>query len=65
MSLRPSSTPGSGTRSSSAGVELLLRDDENDGVPPRVRVDLNANRVVITNPNRAPETDLLAEHRIK
>jgi hypothetical protein len=28
-------------------VELILRDDERDGAPPRVRVDLDAGRVVI------------------
>jgi hypothetical protein len=30
--------------------ELVLRDDDQDGAPPRVRVDLDANRVVITRP---------------
>jgi hypothetical protein len=29
-------------------LELVLRDDEQDGAPPRVRVDLAAGRVVIT-----------------
>ena len=29
-------------------AELMLRDDEHDGAPPRVRVDLDTGRVVIT-----------------
>jgi hypothetical protein len=29
-------------------VELVLRDDEHDGAPPRVRVDLDGGWVVIT-----------------
>jgi hypothetical protein len=31
-------------------LELVLRDDEGDGAPPRVRVDLDAGRAVITRP---------------
>lgn len=30
-------------------LELVLRDDEHDGAPPRVRVDLAACRAVITS----------------
>jgi Family of unknown function (DUF6191) len=37
-------------------LELVLRDDEHDGAPPRVRVDLDANRVVITGPIRPSES---------
>lgn len=35
-------------------LELVLRDDGRDGAPPRVRVDLAANRLVITGPVRPP-----------
>jgi hypothetical protein len=38
-------------------LELVLRDDEHDGAPPRVRVDLTANRVVITGSVRPPGED--------
>jgi hypothetical protein len=31
-------------------LELVLRDDEHDGAPPRVHVDLDARRAVITRP---------------
>ncbi|WP_369333563.1 DUF6191 domain-containing protein [Trebonia kvetii] len=34
-------------------LELVLRDDEQDGAPPRVRVDLDAGRVVIPPACRA------------
>ncbi len=38
-------------------LELVLRDDEQDGAPPRVRIDLDAHRVVvITGPVRPPES---------
>jgi len=36
-------------------LSLVLRDDEQDGAPPRVRVDLDANRVIITGPLRPAE----------
>ena len=31
-------------------LELVLRDDEGDGAPPHVRVDLDARRAVISRP---------------
>ena len=31
-------------------LELVLRDDERDGAPPHVRVDLDAGRAVIIRP---------------
>jgi hypothetical protein len=31
-------------------LELVLRDDEHDGAPPHVRVDLDARRAVVTRP---------------
>jgi Family of unknown function (DUF6191) len=33
-------------------IELMLRDDEHDGAPPRIRIDLDAGRAVITGPAR-------------
>jgi hypothetical protein len=38
-------------------LELVLHDDGDgqDGAPPRVRVDPDRNRVVITGPLRPPE----------
>lgn len=38
-------------------VELVLRDDEQDGAPPRVRVDLDGGRVVITRTDRFPAAE--------
>jgi Family of unknown function (DUF6191) len=38
-------------------AELMLRDDEHDGAPPRVvRVDLDTGRAVITPATRSPST---------
>jgi hypothetical protein len=39
----------SGTRHSieRREIELVLRDDEQDGAPPRIRIDLDAGRAVI------------------
>jgi hypothetical protein len=37
-------------------AELMLRDDEHDGAPPRVRVDLDTGRAVITHTTRSPST---------
>jgi Family of unknown function (DUF6191) len=31
-------------------LELVLRDDEHDGAPPRIRIDLGAGRAVIARP---------------
>jgi hypothetical protein len=31
-------------------LELVLRDDERDGAPPLIRIDLDARRAVITRP---------------
>jgi hypothetical protein len=31
-------------------LELVLRDDEHDGAPPRIRIDLDARRAVISRP---------------
>jgi hypothetical protein len=37
-------------------LELVLRDDEHDGAPPLIIIDLNAGRAVITrSPHPAPE----------
>jgi hypothetical protein len=33
-------------------MELVLRDDERDGAPPLIRIDLDARRAVITRPTR-------------
>jgi Family of unknown function (DUF6191) len=38
-------------------LELVLRDDEQDGAPPLVRVDLDAGRAVITRPASPPSAD--------
>ena len=38
-------------------IELVLRDDEHDGAPPRVRVDLDGGRVVITRTDRSLSAD--------
>jgi Family of unknown function (DUF6191) len=35
-------------------AELVLRDDEHDGAPPLVRVDLDKGHVLITRPSRSP-----------
>jgi hypothetical protein len=35
-------------------AELVLRDDEHDGAPSHVRVDLNSRRVVITRAAARP-----------
>jgi hypothetical protein len=35
-------------------IELVLRDDEHDGAPPRISIDLDAGRAVITGPVRPP-----------
>lgn len=35
-------------------AESTLRDDEQDGAPPRVRIDLDANRAVITRVATSP-----------
>lgn len=35
-------------------LELVLRDDEHDGAPPRIRIDLDAGRAVITRAARPP-----------
>jgi hypothetical protein len=35
-------------------AELILREDEDDGAPPLVRVDLDQGRILITRPNRPP-----------
>ena len=45
----------SGTRHAieQRNAELVLRDDEHDGAPPRVRVDLDGGRVVITRTDRS------------
>ena len=48
---RPCPTPASGTRSRCAGTELVHRDDEQDGAPPLIRVDLDQGRAVITRPS--------------
>jgi Family of unknown function (DUF6191) len=37
-------------------AELMLRDDEHDGAPPHVRVDLDGGRAVITQATRSPST---------
>jgi len=37
-------------------LELVLRDDQHDGAPPRIRIDLDAGRAVITGPARPPES---------
>jgi hypothetical protein len=37
-------------------LEFVLRDEDHDGAPPHVHVDLGANRVVITPPAPAPRT---------
>jgi hypothetical protein len=31
-------------------LELVLRDDEHDGAPPLISIDLDARRAVITRP---------------
>jgi hypothetical protein len=33
-------------------LELVLRDDQHDGAPPRIHIDLDAGRAVITGPAR-------------
>jgi hypothetical protein len=33
-------------------LELVLRDDQHDGAPPRIRIDLDAGRAVISSPAR-------------
>ena len=33
-------------------LALVLRDDEHDGAPPRIRIDLDAGRAVITRAAR-------------
>jgi hypothetical protein len=38
-------------------LELVLRDDEHDGAPPRVRVDLDRGLVVITRTGRPSSAD--------
>jgi len=35
-------------------IELVLRDDEHDGAPPRISIDLDAGRAVITGPVHPP-----------
>ena len=35
-------------------AELMLRDDERDGAPPHVRVDLDRGRAMITQATRSP-----------
>ena len=37
-------------------AEPMLRDDEHDGAPPRVIVDLGAGQAVITRATRSPST---------
>ena len=36
-------------------AELVLREDEDDGAPPLVRVDLDQGRVLINRPRRSPD----------
>ena len=37
-------------------AELMFRDDEHDGAPPRVRVDLDTGRAVIPPTTPSPST---------
>jgi hypothetical protein len=38
-------------------AELVLREEEHDGAPPLVRVDLARGQVLITRPSPSPQAD--------